>query len=306
MERRTTSDTREVPDAETAGGLSPGEVFSLLGNEARIDILRVLWEARGGPVGFSELRERVGMTDSGQFNYHLDKLRSHFVRKTEEGYVLRYAGSHVVAAILSGAYDHAGFDEPMPVGDDCQECGAGLVMTYENERATIDCPDCGDHVTSAELPSGVFEDRDPEAIPAVFDRWMQSQIRQVAAGFCMACDGKSVGSVRPDGFEVDVPGLDVDFDGPQVLYECRRCGDRVLASVGEALRDHPAVVAFFYEHGVDVLDAPSWCLDFLDDDATTVVSRDPLRVRLAVSHGGDSLSITVDGDVEVVEVERGA
>ena len=37
------------------------------------------------PRTFSELREAVGMRDSGQFNYHLDKLLGTFVRVTEEG-----------------------------------------------------------------------------------------------------------------------------------------------------------------------------------------------------------------------------
>jgi ribosomal protein S27E len=303
MERRT-SDTRDVSEAEVAGGLSPGEVFSLLGNQARIDILRVLWEASGGPVGFSELRERTGIADSGQFNYHLDKLRENFVRKTEAGYVLRYAGAHVVSAILAGAYDHAGFDEPMPVEDDCPDCGGEMVMTYENERATIECVDCGAHVASSVLPAGLFEDRDPEDIPAVFDRWMQTEIRQVTDGFCMACDGATEGTIRPDGLEVDVPGLYLDLDGPRVVFECKRCGDRVLSSVGEALRDHPAVVSFYYDHGVDVLEEPSWRLDWLDADAATVVSRDPLRIDVRIEHGGEVLLLTVDDTLGVVGVER--
>jgi hypothetical protein len=303
MERRT-SDTRAVSEAEVAGGLPPGEVFSLLGNKARIDILRALWEASGGPVGFSKLREATGIGDSGQFNYHLDKLRDHFVRKTERGYVMRYAGAHVVSAILAGAYDHAGFDEPIPVGDPCPDCGGEMVMTYENERATIECGDCGANVASSTLPVGVFEDRDPGDLPAVFDRWMQSEIRQVTAGFCMACDGATEATVHPEGYSVDVPGLEVDLEGPRVVYECQRCGDRVSSSVGEVVRYHPSVVSFYYEHGVDVLEEPSWQLDWLDADATTLASRDPLRIELRVEHGGEVLTLSIDEDLSVVEVSR--
>jgi len=65
----------------------PEDAFSLVANETRMDVLKALWEA-DGPRSFSALRERVGVRDSGQFNYHLGKLVGHFVRKTADGYRL--------------------------------------------------------------------------------------------------------------------------------------------------------------------------------------------------------------------------
>ena len=73
------------PDIETdSRTLQPDEAFVTLGNETRIEILRALQDA-GGPLAFSELRDRVGVDDPGQFNYHLGKLAGHFVRKDEGG-----------------------------------------------------------------------------------------------------------------------------------------------------------------------------------------------------------------------------
>ncbi len=46
------------------------DAFSLLGDPLRLDIVRVLWEARrGNAVPFSELYDSVDASDTGEFNY---------------------------------------------------------------------------------------------------------------------------------------------------------------------------------------------------------------------------------------------
>ena len=62
--------------------LAPDDAFELLGNETRVRILQTLGTA-DEPVPFSELHDRVGLRDSGQFNYHLDRLVGHFLQKTD-------------------------------------------------------------------------------------------------------------------------------------------------------------------------------------------------------------------------------
>jgi AcrR family transcriptional regulator len=79
----------------------------VLSNETRLAILPALWEtydphAERNAVPFSELRDRVGIRQGGQFNYHLEQLLGHFVRKGDDGYKLRQAARHVVQAVLSG------------------------------------------------------------------------------------------------------------------------------------------------------------------------------------------------------------
>ena len=58
------------------------EAFTALSDATRIGILRTLWDAEDHEATFTELREAVGMRDSGQFNYHLDKLTGRFVTTT--------------------------------------------------------------------------------------------------------------------------------------------------------------------------------------------------------------------------------
>jgi DNA-binding transcriptional ArsR family regulator len=106
-----------MPNAESGG---PGEggpppsvpadsdLFELLGNEVRLGILRELRAAEdGGPITFSRLRERVGVGDSGRFNYHLARLQGSLVGKRQEGYVLT-AGGRAVTDLLDAEPDLSG------------------------------------------------------------------------------------------------------------------------------------------------------------------------------------------------------
>ena len=75
------SDTDPESVLECTECLDPADAFALIGNETRLAILEALWAADERPVSFSELRRAVGMRDSAQFNYHLQKLTGHFVTR---------------------------------------------------------------------------------------------------------------------------------------------------------------------------------------------------------------------------------
>lgn len=67
-------------DAATMNPSSPvTDVFDALGNSTRMGIFRTLGDAqRDTPqspaLTFTELKERAGVADKGNFNYHLDRL----------------------------------------------------------------------------------------------------------------------------------------------------------------------------------------------------------------------------------------
>ncbi|MFB6095486.1 MAG: hypothetical protein ABEJ71_03415 [Halodesulfurarchaeum sp.] len=98
--------------------------FELLSDESRVRILRELYRCGGGPraseghdvaggtepddgrLPFSTLKERVGIRDSGQFNYHLARLKGVYVRQTGQGYELTREGRAVARLLLeSGSVD---------------------------------------------------------------------------------------------------------------------------------------------------------------------------------------------------------
>ncbi|WP_290811126.1 ArsR family transcriptional regulator [Halovivax sp.] len=94
--------------------------LEVLTSEIRVRILRELAEA-DRPLPFTELRERVGVRDSGKFNYHLDRLCSYFVRRDQAGYELHHAGSRIVAA-ADGEFD-ADAAADAATADGCPVCG---------------------------------------------------------------------------------------------------------------------------------------------------------------------------------------
>ena len=67
---------------ESAAGAARSHVtdaFKLLSDEVRLAILLSLWEAsdplaENNAVSFSQLFDCIGIRDSGNFSYHLDKL----------------------------------------------------------------------------------------------------------------------------------------------------------------------------------------------------------------------------------------
>jgi hypothetical protein len=100
------------------------DALATVSNEHRLAILREL-AAADGSLAFSELRKRVGISDTGLFNYHLNELCGRFVRQADGCYELGHAGERVVST-----------SELDPEGADA------LVATADGERplcGEIDC-----------------------------------------------------------------------------------------------------------------------------------------------------------------------
>lgn len=79
-------------------------LFELLSDETRLRIVSALaGYAHAHPdepaIAFAALRQRVGIRDSGRFNYHLRKLDGVLVERTEDGYLLTDVGRRLVAVV---------------------------------------------------------------------------------------------------------------------------------------------------------------------------------------------------------------
>lgn len=292
----------EAGDGATDDAIAPEEAFAVLGDETRLAILRELADRSGETVGFNELRKAVGARDSSGFNYHLRKLVGRFVRKEEDGYELTTAGGQVYGAILSGAYTDSVELDPIELtaeGDVCPDCGGPLQATYEDERMSIGCRECERVVASSVFPPAAVEGRPPERLPEAFGNYITATMEFTRRGLCSLCSGHLTGRLEITA----MPTLAVEEAAPMAVFECDRCFFTSQASPGHALTSHPAVVSFFHERGVDVRDVPPWRLDMLSAEATTVVNEDPLLVAVAVREGGDELVITLDEDLDVIDVE---
>jgi hypothetical protein len=278
-----------------SAAVEPADAFGVLADDTRMAILQALGAA-DGPLSFSALFDRVDVADSGGFNYHLDKLTDHFARKTDDGYELTTAGRQIHSAVRSGAYTDSADFEPVALPSDCPDCGAALELGYSDEIMAVTCPDCEETFAAFPVPPAAVQGRPAEELPAVFDRYIRTTLQQTRAGICPLCSGR----VTHEFGYGDWSDSEVD-DGPIPTYECERCGMGLRSSPGAVILDHPAVVAFYREHGVDVRERPLWQFQWTVDGEETVVSEDPLVVRVTVSHEDNALDLYVDSGLTVHE-----
>jgi DNA-directed RNA polymerase subunit RPC12/RpoP len=282
-----------MDDDRAVAARAAAEAFETLGNELRANIVLALLD---GPRTFSQLREAVGVADSGRFNYHLDQLTGQFVRKTEEGYRLRYHGDHVARSMLAGTFTETTAFEPVPVDGDCIECGDRALMgSYADERVHIDCDACGERVLTVGFPPTAVADRAPgEAIEA-FERWSRHQAAMERDGVCAVCTSRVRTTLAMD------PPRGIDLS-PVVSHECVVCERLTCTAVGGAVVDHPEVVAFHAEAGRDPRAGPYWSNPYLVTNRHVEVrSREPLRVDVTFSVDDETLVVTVDDHLDVVE-----
>lgn len=278
--------------------LAPAEAFSIVGNETRLSILKALWAAEDRPVRFSRLRKQVGIRDSAQFNYHLDKLTGQFVIRTDRGYDLRNAGKRVVQAVLSGSFNEHPHVEPFTVDSPCTRCGGSLRARYEDEQLSIVCPDCERGHGTYPFPPGGLNDRSREELLTAFDQRVRHVYCLAADGVCPACGGRMETTIIREGTCCLGVGLRAE-------HVCEQCNHDLCSAIGLSLLDQSDVVAFHNEHGIDLSSTPYWRFEWcVSDDRTTVLAEEPWRLRVTISLGGEELLIDLDADLAVCRVER--
>ncbi len=276
------------------------DVFNLVSDETRVDIVRALVERRrerpdAPAVPFVELRKRVGISDSGNFNYHLGQLRGHFVEKSDAGYQLTVTGRALAGAMVSGVYTNDARVEPTELPWPCLQCDEPVFGSYADGVLSATCKN-GHIVFETAIPPGAVDGRSTEELFSLSTLTTQWTAEVATAGICQSC----LGTVERSIVETDHEG--VEFYGFRVT--CERCGLRFETSVGFAVVRHPAVVAFYHDRGVDIRTRPPWTLSFCDaTEPVTLVSDDPLRVRVDVQHNGDELRLTLDEGGTVVNSE---
>jgi hypothetical protein len=274
----------------------PAEVFGLLAAGARVDVLRALAAHPEDAVSFSALFDDVeAVGDSGNFSYHLEKLREAFVREADGGYVLTHAGRQVVGAIHAGSYTADAAVDPVDAGWDCQRCGGRMTVAYADGAASIECRDCGSGARIP-LPPGTVDQVDRAAFPEAAAAWYHQRVRRTLDGFCADCSG------RIDAELVSAPTA----DGPSFAeFSCPRCGRTATLSGATIATFHPVVEGFLVEHGFDTTARhPSQIWPELDDTSVSMRSRDPTALAFRFEHDGEAVSVDVAPDASVEAVDR--
>ncbi len=291
---------------DQAERLEPVDVFELLANDARIDILLALGDAtefgQARELPFSELRETVAIRDSGRFNYHLDKLAGTFVKEGSDGYDLRYPGVLVYEAIKSGSLTDRSTVQPFEIEATCTVCGNNLETSYRNQLLTVHCPTCEQDVQKSHVPPGALADRTVEHLLHAAGQFTVRDCVVIREGVCPNCAGRLRHDIIP---EEDREGIAADLPGVPVLHRCRACGYFVHTSIGFTLMTLPVVIAFFDDHGIDLLGGDLHFREFpVDPDSEEIRSRDPWEVAVEIELDGEVLAVVVDGSMDVLSAER--
>ena len=292
--------------------MDPSSAFAILADGTRLDILRAVAETdreaeslTGTPtLSFSELYDRVDVSHSSRFAYHLEQLTGTYLRKTDDGYAFTYAGERVVRAILSNSYSEPAAFDPVAVDGSCPSCREHrLEARPEAVELRIRCTGCGQGVGSHPLTPALVAERDPQQIVDIVDRNMRAMGVRMQAGICDECGGVLEQDVHEAGL--------VENDRFLVVCQCRQCWMRFTMPLSMLVLVHPATVSFYWERGIDVRDRSfRWLLDALVDDRWRV---DPLdehdgeddgAYRVTVREQGDELHVVLESDLTVGQTTR--
>lgn len=296
--------------------LSPDEAFGALGNRTRMDILHALGDA-GEPLSFSELRARVGIGDSGQFNYHLDRLTGHFVRKTGEGYRLGAAGRRVVESVLSGAVTAVPEFEPTAVDWPCPYCGGPVEVTYDESTPRPVKPYCTEcaglegfaepfgrgQLASLQLAPAGIRGRDPGEMLRAAITWEHLENLAAYAGVCPRCSAAIEHSITVCETHDRTDGRCTDCNRPYAATLYSRCSNCIFdieeLFAAEIVIATVEMLSFLTAHDRNPVTDP-WG-PVIGTAEEEILSTDPFEARFTYTVDDDRLSLTVDETLTVVE-----
>ncbi|WP_254861696.1 helix-turn-helix domain-containing protein [Halovivax gelatinilyticus] len=287
--------------------LDPHDAFAKLADETRVDILRAVAEAeREGELdeatprlSFKALYDRVDVSNSSRFAYHLDQLTGTFLHKNEDGYAFTWAGERIVRTILAGGYGTEIAFDPVALDGPCPACGASTLRAGpETTTICVRCRSCEGAIASYPLTPGLAANRDPAALVSAAERRIRSSYDDIFAGDCPKCGGRLRRSIRD---AEPLPG-----DPYLSVSRCRECLAPYGLPVSFWALSHPATVAFYWTHDVDIRSTPFWeLIAYLADGRWTVEGIEGgSAYRITLREADDELHLALDADLTVTDVTR--
>lgn len=285
------------------------EAFGSLADPTRIAVLHAFAEAfRESDVddagmtpelSFSEIYERVDVDSTSQLSYHLKRLDGTYLRRTEDGWKFTFAGDVVTRLYLSDAYAGSVALEPVDVEGQCPFCGAeSLRAAVEGLAVYRECADCENRMGTVPVTPAQVRGRDVESLLASTETRMVTYFWRFREGVCMECGGTVDRWVRDVSAE-SIPGDWIGF------AECEECWRQLNGPLSIWLANHPASVAFHWDHGVDALSIGFRELNDLrerNDWRTDRVGTDEYRVTYRIDDA--QLRLRVDEELSVLQAER--
>lgn len=295
---------------EVLDPLSLDDALTIIGERTRANIIIELGQARTtdptvpNTLGFSGLMKRVGIEDSGRFNYHLNKLVGTFVKKSDDGYLLRLPGQLLYQAIIAGTFTDRHAIDPFPV-DDCPDCDGGLWAAYHPDHLlTVECVGCETLFDAIHFPVRGVRDRSNEELLDVAYQRRYHKVAVMRRGVCHSC-GSGVQRALESSASITYGSRSVDEIAGLETYgmlECTGCNGSLVGHPTNIALTAPAVIGFFADHDRDVARSRWW-------DDPIVVAREgievcqekPRTVTMAFDIDNDRLRIVLDSELQVID-----
>lgn len=308
----------EGPDALST--VSPAEAFAVLGDATRLEILTVM-AAADESLEYSELFARVDYEDSANFSYHLDRLRGHFLRKSEEGYALRIPGERVVQALHSGVLTEHVTIERTAIDFPCVYCGGHTEVAYHDELAVLYCLECEGRGNVPELPAdwpisdegvvghvsvppaGVYDRTVGEIVEAA-GIWTVTDIQAHTRGVCPRCAAPIDRSVTVCPEHEATAGFCQQCQsqfGVYVEAVCENCTFDSTAPYPTHALGEVALLDFMTDHGMDPFVSEAFHLTACEERITRT---HPLEAEYTFQVEGDAITLTIDEELTVTAVSR--
>lgn len=304
------SETEWLEEFEGLESVTLDEAISILGEQTRMEIIVELGKAwdeerhQQKAIGFSELMDSVGVSDSGRFNYHLDKLVGTFVTKIEEGYMLLNPGRKLYQIMVSGTLTERETEIRL-VADDCASCDGDIEATLRGDNMLFfKCVDCGTgHGALPFSPRGFEYRTEEEALEAAY-RAVHAEIRLARQNVCSACHGKMETELITEHSDTLASMIRGEV---LASMKCKICNDYYYGDLSRLAVTTDEVEQFLADNGRDPALVQDWQKILIAaDESQTIVQEDPLRVRLTFAVDTEKLDITVGEELQVVSSERSA
>lgn len=291
---------------------SATDIFQLLADETRVDILRAvaiaqydLEEAGAGPaeLAFSEIYEHVEVENTSQLSYHLGELAGVYLRKSDDGYSLSHAGERIVRFILSENYEQPEPFGPEPVSGICMFCGQeALEARLSHQFFRIDCTACNRQVGGQPITPAQTRTHDSSALIRSVKLRSFEEVTQIRRSICPECRAHLSASV------VELPDSPLpDSDTFLVTSDCETCLREYNSPLTYHTVFHPAAVAFYWDRGIDVTTKGLWEFhEYVYDGrwSSEQVASDPAEYEVVLRHGHDAVRLQLDSTATVTGSER--
>lgn len=294
------------------GRRSPTDIFRLLADDTRVDILRAVAVAQydldqvdsgAAELAFSEIYDRVDVENSSKLSYHLGELAGTYLRKTDDGYSLSHAGERIVRFILAENYGSPESFGPEPVDGVCIFCGAeALEASLSHQFFRIDCTACEQQVAGQPITPAQVRTRGTDALVQSVKRRSAEDARLIRQRLCPECGAQLSVEVA----EVPASALP-EADSFVVRSTCDACLREYNSPLTYSAVYHPASIAFHWERGVDVTARGLWEFhEYVYEGRWTSeqVASDPDEYEVVLRHGEDAVRLYLDSTATVVRTER--